>query len=85
MKTENPSSLDVLSKFTGIDKSEIKTIIQQIKENRERLSGCKRHNFTELPDQKTLNKKYQCANCKGEINALEKYWYDIGVKDGKNE
>lgn len=52
-------------------------ILQEIKDNQQRLDGCKVHWFPTLPAI-TLGAKFVCANCGGKIDALHAYAYTRG-------
>lgn len=60
-------------------KDDARHILEQVKENHKKLDSCTCHDFSVdlTPDQKML-KKYQCVNCKGEVDSIAKYWYEKG-------
>lgn len=63
-----------------------KEIFQQVKENSNKLNSCSRHDFSidTTPDKK-FGKRYKCVNCGGEIDSIEKYWYEKGLEHGSKE
>ena len=54
-------------------------ILEQVKENTRRLSGCDvPHDFVPLPSKKALP-RYRCLKCGGEIGSIERHWYERGL------
>lgn len=59
-------SLDQISAFTGISKSELQSIAAEVKANWGRIRACKRHNFK--GGAVTLGQKHVCLACGGEVD-----------------
>lgn len=57
-------------------------IFNEVKENHKKLRECKLHDFRDITLDRKINKKYQCNNCKGEINSINHSWYLRGLRDG---
>jgi len=60
--------------------------MEKMKQNIETLGKCKTpHDFSiDLTPEKTLNKKWKCSRCGGEVQALSKLYYELGYNDGVN-
>lgn len=56
--------------------------IQRIRENGNKLNGCKQHNFP-LPDCNATLDKFQCSNCGGTVDLARARWYMMGLKHGQ--
>lgn len=63
---------------------DIKAIYEQVKENHQKLESCRLHDFSiDLDTEKKVGKRWQCANCHGEVNTTDKSWYETGLKHSK--
>jgi len=65
-----------------ITKEGIEKLWAQVKLNRVRLLSCKGpHKFTiDITPEKTIGKKWKCELCDGEIDSINKEWYELGLK-----
>ncbi|WP_156940159.1 hypothetical protein [Caldanaerobius polysaccharolyticus] len=53
---------------------DFKEIINQVKENQNKLNSCIKHDFSiDITPEKKLDKRYRCINCNGEVSSIEKY------------
>jgi hypothetical protein len=43
---------------------------------------CAEHEFEAVDPQKKLGGKWRCKHCSGEVDAVAKYWYNLGLKHG---
>lgn len=84
---EKQNLFEAMEKFTGISKEEQKRIFEEVQNNRKLLESCEHHDFLiEIPvPYSKLQKKYQCAHCKGVVDLSEKQWYELGLLHGRNE
>lgn len=78
---KNLTGVETLSKFSKIDKEEIKKIWEDVQNNRKILDSCSFHEFEPCP---IKPRKYICKNCKGTVDAIAKYWYEMGIKHKEN-
>lgn len=46
------------------------------------LDACSRHVFVDATPERTLNKKWRCTACGGEIGTTERRMYDQGLAHG---
>lgn len=53
-------------------------MLEEIRANQKRLDECKRHHFPTFPERLMFRHKLTCANCGGEIDALQAYAYTRG-------
>ena len=69
-------------------------LMEAIKKNHKILDECKLHSFVELKNyemstsglvyiQKPIGKRYKCLICGGQIDAINKCWYNLGLKHGR--
>lgn len=57
---------------------------EEVKENCSKLRSCNKHDFSiDITPDRTFGKKWQCANCKGTVDNLIKYWFELGYKQAK--
>jgi hypothetical protein len=86
MAGESESIADALSRVSGIPRSEMDEIWQQVKVNSERLRSCQRpHDFSEITRQiGSIPREYRCTKCQGTVDSIHRSWYIEGLKDGKN-
>lgn len=61
-----------------------KEILKEIRENMARLESCAGpHNFSiDATPKKPLFKKWTCSKCGGTIDAINRTWYERGLKHG---
>ncbi|MDO6355294.1 hypothetical protein Q3V94_09500 [Caloramator sp. CAR-1] len=58
-----------------------KEIFQMVIENQNKLKSCSRHDFSiDITADRALGKRYRCSNCGGEVDSIEKYWYEKGLE-----
>lgn len=64
---------------------DFKEIFEQAKANQRKLNSCPKHSFTiDLTPTRVMGKRWKCANCGGEIEGINKSWYEDGLKHGGN-
>jgi len=71
--------VDVLSKVSGLPRTEILGLLEHVKANSARLASCSRHNFEPAV---VGSRKRKCLACGGEAGALEANWYERGLRHG---
>lgn len=60
-------------------------LIQEILRNESILNSCSKHSFTvDLTPDLSTGKRWQCTNCKGNVDTLTKFWYEKGIADSSN-
>lgn len=79
LKKKKKSTLDALSRVSGLPEKEIRNIWIGVKENNALLSSCSFHIFSPYPAP-NMSRKYICENCKGIVGAIEKIWYERGIE-----
>ena len=58
-------------------------ILDEVKENHRKLDSCICHNFgIDMMSDRIIGKKYKCTQCGGVIDAINKIWYERGLKHG---
>jgi hypothetical protein len=63
---------------------DIDMIWDKVQENNKKLESCKEHNFSiDLTPVRKFGKRYACEHCGGEIDSINKSWYEKGVEHGK--
>lgn len=79
--------VDQLSEISGISKPEMNAIWEQVKANHKRLDECVGpHVFTrEVSRTGKLVRRWACERCGGEIETVDKSWYEMGLKHGRQE
>lgn len=61
-------------------------VIQETIKNNRKLRDCKRHDFSiDATPERQHDKTYRCSNCGGEVDAIYKHWYEIGLEHGMNK
>lgn len=61
-----------------------KKLWEAAKANTAALLGCAGpHEFVDLTPQKSFGKRYRCTRCTGEVDGVEKTFYDQGLKHGR--
>lgn len=73
--------LQKLAQFTGIQRTELLSIWDEVKANQARLDGCQRHDFGSQDDRK-LGARYACRLCGGTADASAVIWYSRGLAHG---
>lgn len=60
-------------------------ILSEIIKNNKKLESCSNHEFSidVTPAGKLTNRKWQCAECGGEVSSTAKMWYELGQKHKK--
>ncbi|HEY9610580.1 hypothetical protein [Allocoleopsis sp.] len=70
-----------LSEISGVPSRDIQQTWARVKQNGAILDGCGRHDFSiDLRPEKVAGKRWKCANCGGEVNSENKYWYELGLE-----
>lgn len=82
--------------MVGIPARDTDEILKQVKENTAKLDGCSvPHDFSIALDrrthkpmenptpQQTFGCRWQCAKCGGHVDAINRTWYNRGLKHGK--
>ena len=77
------AGIDVLSKISGINKTEIKKIALGVIKNNKKLNGCLFHDFSTVIGS-GLRIKYECKNCGGIVDGVKKKYYELGLEHFKN-
>ena len=86
-------SLDKVSAFTGLSRTDLKSIHEQVKANHAKLEACDAHDFSIPIDRITLKEinervfgcKWSCKHCGGNVDGQSKYWYLKGVLHGMRQ
>jgi len=73
---------DALTRVSGIPRTEMTSLWEEVKENHRRLAECDYHTFTDITPDNPLNKKYRCNHCQGEIDSRAYYWFMRGLAHG---
>lgn len=76
--------IDKLSKLTGISKSSMLKIWEEVQANNKRLDACVGpHDFSiKRNPEKKIGSDWICTKCGGRISGHNKQWYEKGLKDG---
>ncbi len=85
MTEKNPNRvdnlIDAMSNVSGLPRSETNEIWEKVKKNRQRLDSCSQHHFTlDLTPDKSIAKRWRCTRCSGEIDGVNKSWYELGLE-----
>jgi len=65
-------------------KDSAKGLLSLIRHNRQLLASCSGHNFSiELENTPgvTVDNRWECDRCGGEVDCNEKHWYEQGYQD----
>jgi hypothetical protein len=86
-----------VAEMVGIPKTVSEQILQQVLANTAALESCAGHDFSIALDrhtkkpiknpthhQQTFDCKWRCSKCGGYIDAINRTWYNRGLKDGTN-
>jgi len=74
-----PDLLDALAKVTGLPRTEMVTLAEQVRANIQKLDSCAWHEFAPLPDASNpTRQKYRCLRCGGDIDRTAYRWHEIG-------
>lgn len=80
-KNENGTynGVSALSEFSGLPKSDVQAIFEQVKENSAKLNACQYHEF-ELHEQAQIltRSKFRCIHCGGTISGSDYRWHELG-------
>lgn len=68
----------VMAELTGLGRSEIASIAEQVKANQAKLNGCAYHEFEELVTAPPGKQTYRCRNCRGEVDVVRYRWHEQG-------
>lgn len=75
-------SLNKLADLSGIDPQSLRVIAEQVRENHNRLNGCRQHEFSPKPnadhEASLLSRRFVCKHCQGEIDSSAHHWYQLG-------
>lgn len=86
-----------IEELTGIKKVEQDAIWLEVKTNSKRLEGCQRHDFSICLERYTkkpienptpaqrFGAKWRCSKCAGEIDGINKIWYERGLKHSESD
>ena len=80
-------SLDKVSAVTGLSRTDLKSIHEQVKANQAKLDSCTKHSFTIPVDRRTKEPipervfgcSWRCEHCGGNVGITEKMWYALGM------
>lgn len=78
MEVEDP--IEMLSRVSGVKKSAIKRIFEQVKQNQAKLKGCKRHRFGIIAHVGRSLDTHECLECGGSMKFHDIYVYSLGYK-----
>lgn len=68
-----------------MNKQVMNEIWLQVKENHRKLETCQKHDFSiDLTPERPIGKMYQCTQCGGSVDAIEKKWYEKGLAHAEN-
>jgi ribosomal protein L37AE/L43A len=71
----------MLSKVSGIDRTEIQQIAERVLANNRKLDACGCHRFVKQPKSRPLRSVYKCDRCGGTVDGAAFRWYTRGHKD----
>lgn len=76
----------ILSSVSGLSEEKMDSIWQEVKENRDKLESCKKHNFGEI-EYSSVRRKYVCKNCGGymDFRYVKEYSRGYIAAGGKEE
>lgn len=73
-----------LEKMSGLSEKTIDEIWEQVKANSARLASCRNpHTFVALETSGSIVRRWRCTRCNGEIDAINKIWYEKGLEHGR--
>jgi len=74
-----PDALDLLGKVSGLPRTEMLALAEQVRENVRKLDSCPWHDFEPIPGAPSpMRQRYRCRHCGGEINASAYRWHERG-------
>lgn len=74
---------DVAVGLTGLSRTDVRKIMDEVKTNLARLHTCVQHDFSLCVDpRERLNSRWRCVHCTGEVGVSEKSWYERGLQHG---
>ncbi len=62
-----------------------KAIFADVKANKAALDGCAGPHAFVTTQAGKIGVKWRCGKCGGEVNAIDRYWYERGLAHGKAE
>lgn len=72
----------VMAEVSGLGRSEVKELWEQVRANSAKLESCRYHEFEQSPQTAPLrsltHQKYVCIHCKGEVNYQQYTWHEKG-------
>lgn len=74
----NYDGVGVMSEVTGLARSEIELIAEQVKANHAKLRSCPYHEFERLITAPPGRERYGCKHCRGTIDASAYHWHEQG-------
>ena len=78
------SAIDDFSKITGLSKPVINEVWEEVKANHARLDSCiGPHEFTPIDPDKVVGRRYVCGLCKGEVDSIDRSWYEKGLEHAR--
>lgn len=80
MTDERYDGTQILSNLSGLPKTEVQKIFEQVKVNIARLHSCPRHKFDQGNVSVGLGKKVVCVNCHGEMGLMQAAEYIRGYE-----
>ena len=79
MKKKTP--LQILEDVSGIKKDDVRQIFEDVKANLEALRNCPGHKFVKVEGKTSLDTRYLCSVCSGEVTSRDHQWYVRGKQD----
>lgn len=78
-------TMDEFSRITGLSKPVINEVWEEVKANHARLDTCTGpHKFVPIDATKVLGRRYVCSLCKGEVDSINRSWYEKGFEHAQN-
>lgn len=68
----------VLGELSGLGRSTMVGLWEQVKANQAKLDACPGHEFVPTPRLETQRQRYRCKHCGGEVDATSRHWYELG-------
>ena len=79
-------AIDDFSRITGLRKSTINEVWEEVKANHAKLDACDGpHVFEPIDAKKVVGRRYRCGLCKGEVDAINRSWYEKGLEHARRE
>lgn len=77
---ESTDSLQTLCDATGVSRSSMLVLWEEVKANQAKLAACARHDFIALEPERRLGGKFRCTSCGGEADSHAVHWYRDGLR-----